>query len=497
MRLIPGDRFGPYVIQSELGRGGQAVVYRAEQTDLERRVALKVFESSAVPGTAALDRFRREAVAAARVEHPRIVPIYDAGEIDGQPFIAMRLIDGASLSEEITRTGPLPPAQAVALLDDIAQALDFAHANGLTHRDLKPGNILLDRKGAAYLSDFGVARLDDRPGMTRPGDWLGTAEYLSPEQIEGQASTKASDIYGFACLAYEVLSGRPPFVRREATAVLVAHTRDTAPPAHEINPRLPAEVDRVLASGLAKRPEDRPKTAQAFVNELRTALSSQASRLTMVGAAPIPLLTPEDPWNSALERFSKVDAAATASVDTTAALPFRLPPPDDPGPGTGKVLRGKGLVVVAVTAALFAAGLAVGGYFFGHSQADTGSARAEGYASGRQAGLTAGRQQGIEMGIGRGKTIGRRTGYQTGYKKGFAAGASEGQSTGYSDGYTEGRKGVFSGFDTPWQSNSTYLVSTDTDSTGIYINSRSSDPIPFGTCLQTGNGGAYTQLLSC
>ena len=501
MRLVPGDRFGPYVIQAELGRGGQAIVYRAQQEGLERHVALKVFDISAPADPAAADRFQREAVAAARVEHPRIVPVYDAGMVDGKPFIAMRLIDGLSLAEEITRRGPVRADRATGLLDDIAQALDYAHAKGLTHRDLKPANILLDGEGAAYLSDFGVARLNDRPGLTRPGDWLGTAEYLSPEQIEGHSATAASDIYSFACLAYEVLTGRPPFVRREPTAVLLAQARDAVPAAHDFNPDLPVAADQVLESGLSKRPEDRPRSAQSFVTELRTALGSATSRITVVGASPVPRLSARDPWNSVLGRFTRGSAPTSAAQENTSIQLESVA--SDPG-GRGKTLRGRWLAIAGVTAIVAAGGLAVGGWAFGQSQADAGSARAEGVANGRQAGFVAGHQAGLvegqAQGFGRGKTIGLRLGYKTGYKKGHQTGHKEGMEEGrsigyelgYSEGHSTGRQSIFDTFSSPFQVGRTYLVTTGQDGDGLYLQYKSDNPIPDGACLYSNGNSSAT-----
>ena len=206
-------------------------MYRATQLDLDRPVALKVFDEGYLTRAGALERFRREAIAAGRLEHPRIVPVYDAGDVGGRAYMAMRFIPGDSLAERIARGGPLPANEALAVLSDIGAALDFAHARGTIHRDVKPANILLDTDGTSYLGDFGLVRLDDMPGLTRRGDWLGTAEYVSPEQVEGEQATAASDVYGLAAVAFEALTGRAPFVRREASAVLLAHVREPVPDA--------------------------------------------------------------------------------------------------------------------------------------------------------------------------------------------------------------------------------------------------------------------------
>jgi len=189
VHLVPGERFGRYVVQAELGRGGQASVYRARQVGTERAVALKVFTQ--IEDAAALTRFRREAVAAARVEHPRIVTVYESGDVGGVPFIAMRLVPGPSLAEVLSRFGAIAPHRALAIMEDVAEAVDAAHRSGLVHRDIKPANVLLDLDDRAFLSDFGVARMDDLPGLTQHGDWLGTVEYISPEQAAGHPATPA------------------------------------------------------------------------------------------------------------------------------------------------------------------------------------------------------------------------------------------------------------------------------------------------------------------
>ena len=248
------------------------MVYRATQLDLDRPVALKVFDEGYLTRAGALERFRREAIAAGRLEHPRIVPVYDAGDVEGRAYMAMRFVPGDSLAERIARNGPLPADEALAMLSDIGAALDFAHARGTIHRDVKPANILLDPDGTSYLGDFGLVRLDDMPGLTRRGDWLGTAEYVSPEQVEGEQATAASDLYGLAAVAFEALTGRPPFVRREPSAVLLAHVREPVPDASEIRPGLPVAVDATLARGMAKAPGDRFPNANSLVGDLRHAL---------------------------------------------------------------------------------------------------------------------------------------------------------------------------------------------------------------------------------
>ena len=256
------------------------------------------------------------------MEHPRIVPVYDAGETDGRAFMSMRFVAGDSLAERIARGGPLPATQAIAMLTDIGAALDFAHARGTIHRDVKPANILLDPDGTSYLGDFGLVRMDDMPGLTRRGDWLGTAEYVSPEQVEGEQATAASDLYGLAAVAFEALTGRAPFVRREPSAVLLAHVREPVPDASAIAPgahrspstprwraasrRTPTTASPTPTASWRAAP--RPRQRRAAPDPRRRARRGGAA----AGAAG------GDPWDAALSRFSETGGAPPGDRPTQA-----------------------------------------------------------------------------------------------------------------------------------------------------------------------------------
>lgn len=388
MQLVPGERFGRYVIEAELGRGGQAAVYRARQSATERDVALKVFAELDDAGK--LARFRREAVAAARVDDPRIVTVYESGDVDGVPFIAMRLVPGPSLAELVARFGPLPPARALTILDDVASAVDAAHEHGLVHRDIKPANVLLDLDDRAYLSDFGVARMDDVPGLTRRGDWLGTVEYVSPEQAAGHQATAASDIYAFAVLAFEVLCGRPPFTHRQASAVLVAHVREAPPSALEINRDLPPEIDAALAPALAKDPAARPAYARDVVDAVRVALAGWTpppadAAQTIVGGPGWTRVLTGDTGEGAT-RVGTADQMTLVAASPTVVSGIELPDEDDPAPPPRR--RARRTAVVLSCAALIAAGGAAG-WAVGNRSAS--QAHAAGYRSGYGHGLAVGR----------------------------------------------------------------------------------------------------------
>jgi hypothetical protein len=278
-----GPEIGGCKLGSVLGRGGMGTVYRATQLALAREVAVKV-----VPASGAADadvaRFQREARIAARLEHPNCVPIYAAGEQDGVLYLVMKLIHGPNLGALVAREGPLTPERGVAILGQVADALDAAHAAGLVHRDVKPSNVLIElRREAerAYLSDFGLMRLlvDDHE-ITGTNEWVGTIDYASPEQLSGRAIDRRADVYALAAVLYTALSGERPFPRDSATATAWAHL-NVPPPAFGGHP-----LDRVIARGMAKRPEDRYATAGELARAARAALAPPGEPTVAFAAPP-------------------------------------------------------------------------------------------------------------------------------------------------------------------------------------------------------------------
>ena len=265
-----------YRIESRIGAGGMAVVFRARDERLGRSIALKVM----APEWAANEEFRRrfvaESRAAARVDDPHIIPVYAAGAAGGVLFIAMRLVTGTDLRGVLRREGPLPPVRALELLSPVASALDAAHAAGLVHRDVKPGNILVDerpgRPDHVYLADFGLSKgAAAGVSLTGAGSYLGTPDYSAPEQVQGHHVDGRADQYALACLAFELLTGQPPYERDLPMAVLLAHVSEPSPSLAARRPGLPATADRVIARALAKRPEQRYASCRDFTDALREA----------------------------------------------------------------------------------------------------------------------------------------------------------------------------------------------------------------------------------
>jgi eukaryotic-like serine/threonine-protein kinase len=261
-----------YRVVRHLARGGMATVWEAEDKLLGRRVAVKVLAEHLAEDSAARDRFQREARAAAKVSnHPNVVTIYDVGESDGRPFIVMELLTGGTVAQRL-RAGRPSHRQALEWLAQAAEAIDDTHARGLVHRDIKPGNLLLDERGRLAVADFGIARLARDQTVTTTGQLLGTAAYLSPEQARGDPASAASDRYSLAVVAYELLTGRRPFTAEHFAAQARQHLEAAPPPASSIRPELPPAVDAVLGKGLAKEPARRWPTACAMVNALEDAL---------------------------------------------------------------------------------------------------------------------------------------------------------------------------------------------------------------------------------
>jgi protein kinase-like protein len=262
MSAPPTTQFAGYRVEAVAGRGGMGVVYRATQLGLDRPVALKVIASGLLGDPRVRERFLRESRAAAAIEHPNVIPIHAYGEHDGQAYIAMRFVDGDDLRERVAADGPLAPVQAAAIVARVGAALDAAHDAGLVHRDVKPANILLGAHDQVYLSDFGLAShaLTDG-GLTSPGGWVGTIDFIAPEQIRGEPVDGRADVYALGCVLHFALTGQVPYPRETDEARLWAHLHAAPPQPSRLTPGVPAELDEVVRHALAKRPHERPGSA--------------------------------------------------------------------------------------------------------------------------------------------------------------------------------------------------------------------------------------------
>jgi DNA-binding beta-propeller fold protein YncE len=275
-----GSEFLGYRIEEVIGQGGMGVVYRAYDLRLNRAVALKLVAPELALDDRFRDRFARESEVAMSLEHPNVVPIYDAGDIDGRLYLAMRHVEGTDLRALLRVEGPLEPARALAICGQVAAALDAAHARGLVHRDVKPSNVLLDQEEHVYLADFGLSRrLAQQDALAGEGRSVGTPAYLAPEQIEGKLLDGRADLYSLGCLLHECLTGEAPFSRGSRLAIAWAHLEEEPPRASERNRNLPSAIDGVLRQAMAKSPEERYPTCTALIGEAEEALGIRDPRM--------------------------------------------------------------------------------------------------------------------------------------------------------------------------------------------------------------------------
>ena len=283
---------GRYRLDAQIGAGGMSTVYRAFDTTLERRVAVKLMHREIASDSDQLERFRREARSVAQLSHPHIVGVIDAGEEDGRPYIVFEYVEGETLKDRIRRMGRLPIDEAIAYAIEIARALGAAHARGIVHRDIKPQNVLVDEEGSAKVTDFGIARSLDEEGLTADGRVLGTTDYVSPEQALGHDVDGQSDIYSLGVVLYEMLTGDVPFHGENQVSVAMKHVREDLPDVQllrpEVSARLAAVVDRMTEKDLGMRHPD----AAAVEIDLEDALAAEAARTgTSTGEATAVLRT--------------------------------------------------------------------------------------------------------------------------------------------------------------------------------------------------------------
>ena len=279
---IIGRELGPYTIIDQIGHGGMAAVYRAKQHSVDREVAIKILPPSMTLIDGFQERFYREVDIISHLQHPHILPVYDFGEQDGLAYIVMAFITGGTLSGLIQQ-GPIDPARTSTLITQIASALDYAHGQGIMHRDLKPGNVLLDPQGNAYLADFGLAKVTDSgSGLTGTG-MIGTPAYMAPELADPGHATSQVDVYALTVMLFQMLSGRLPFNTDSALGMMMAHTSKPVPSLQEANPDLPGELQAIMERGMAKSPADRYPTAGSIASDLEAVITGKTHAEVPVG----------------------------------------------------------------------------------------------------------------------------------------------------------------------------------------------------------------------
>jgi len=338
---------GRYELAELLGYGGMAEVYHGTDTRLGREVAVKVLRNDLARDPSFLARFRREAQSAAALSHPAIVSVYDTGTdtVDGQvtPYIVMEYVEGRTLREIVQTEGRLLPRRAVEIVAEVCGALDYSHAAGIVHRDIKPGNVMISRGGAVKVMDFGIARaVAASSAMTQTAAVIGTAQYLSPEQARGEHVDARSDVYSTGCLLYELLTGRPPFVGDSPVAVAYQHVREDPVPPSQLDPDLPPDLDAVVLKAMAKNPGNRYATAGAMAEDLDRVAAGRRVVAT-------PVLADE-----------RTTVVVPAMGPAATAVPV-LPPPSGRGRGGAYALLALAVLGVFVAAALIARALLDGG----------------------------------------------------------------------------------------------------------------------------------------
>jgi len=269
--LAPGSSIAGYIVERVVGSSGTSVLYKARQLRLDRPVALKLVPAEVARDPLVRERLRREARTVAGLDHPNVVPLYEAGEDGGAVFIATRWVDGTELGDLVRREHPLRPRRAARIAAQIASALEVAHEQDLIHRDVKPSNVIVTAEDHAYITDFGLTkRTESLSGFTAGAQMLGTIDYVAPEQIEGGRTGPRGDVYGLACVLYEMLSGYAPFARETAvTRKMWAHLNEPPPSVREQRPDVPEALDAVIRRGMAKDPDHRPSAAEFGAAALR------------------------------------------------------------------------------------------------------------------------------------------------------------------------------------------------------------------------------------
>jgi serine/threonine-protein kinase len=376
--LVVGDQFAGCRIEAVAGRGGMGVVYRATELALGRPVALKLLAGDRASDPDFRERFQRESRMAAAIDHPNVIPVYGAGEEDGRLYLVMRYVAGTDLQEELRRARKLDPARAADVVAQTAAGLDAAHAAGLVHRDVKPGNVLLSGEHA-YLSDFGLTRpVGSDTELTEAGQWIGTVDYCSPEQLRGERTDARSDVYALGCLLFTALTGSTPFGRGTVPSTMMAHLHDEPPRSSAYG--APRDFDRVIWRALDKDPDHRYPSAgdlgRAALAAARGEPVTESERSVARGPAAPEAAGPTGNGHVEDPTVALGATAATRVATAGTEIADEPPPPPPASPGAGmrvhRRLRGR----PAVIAAAAVAGLALVGVLLGLVLGDPGGATA-------------------------------------------------------------------------------------------------------------------------
>jgi serine/threonine protein kinase/uncharacterized protein YgiM (DUF1202 family) len=346
-----GTRVGSYEIVEEIGKGGMATVYRAYQPSVDRFVAVKIIHMAIAIDRGSLERFQREGRLVARLEHPHLLPVYDYDGANNPPYIVMRYLEGGTLKDVINKQGALPIGDIAHIIQQIAAALDYAHRQGVIHRDIKPTNIMIDGEGNAFLMDFGIARMTERvnvggDGLTQTGFAVGTPSYMSPEQGMGDPNiTSQADIYSLGVVVYQMATGELPYTAETPMAIVLRHINDPVPRARAVKADLPAAFDRAIAKAMAKKPAERYASATEFAEELiaavnATGISTRPDTLRRAAKQNIALLQERRDSNQPLidQTLAQLESSRVqlAKAQAAAKQPTPTPLPTPPTPLTAK-----------------------------------------------------------------------------------------------------------------------------------------------------------------
>lgn len=343
-----------YTIERKLGEGGMAIVYQGYDQRLNRRVAIKILHSQYGGDPEFLNRFHHEAQAAAILNHPNVVSVYDVGQDGSTHYIVMHHVEGANLKTLINRDAPLAIADAVQIAEAVAYGLEAAHRVGLIHRDIKPQNIMVEPNGHVRITDFGIAKSHLSTAKTQTGITFGTADYISPEQAQGQPATPRSDVYSLGVTLYEMLTARLPFTGESPITVAMQHVSTPPPPPHQINPNIPAGLETLLLQSMAKDPSQRPTSAQEFATLLRSYRSLAEQPTLVTNSTPPPLASPQGGVAAQPRPAHYQPGSASSSTTGRSTLP---PPPPSMAKSPQSQGIGCGIFIVGMVILLGVLGL--------------------------------------------------------------------------------------------------------------------------------------------